>query len=88
MLFFAQENEWRLVVPRYDLTYSGISVRAMGVRLVPYVECPFEDSAIAEIVIGPGGDLHSERAVLALLAANGYDPDEIQISHSSAPFRG
>jgi hypothetical protein len=85
---FAQENEWRLVVPRYDLDYAGIAVRAMGGRLVPYVECPFEDTAIVEIVIGPGGDLHSERAVLALLAANGYDPDKVQVSHSAAPFRG
>ena len=85
---FAQENEWRLVVPRYDLDYSNIKVRAIGGRLIPYVECPFEDDAISEIVIGPGGDLHSERAVLALLAANEFNPDKVQIAYSAAPFRG
>ena len=85
---FEQENEWRLVVPRYDLDYTGMKVRTAGGQLVPYVECSFERTAIAEIVIGPGGDLHSERAVRALLFANGYDPDTIQVSYSAAPFRG
>jgi hypothetical protein len=85
---FAHENEWRLVVPRYDLDYANIAVRSVGGRHIPYVNCHFADDAIAEIVIGPGGDLHSERAVRTLLAAKGYNSDTIQISQSSAPFRG
>lgn len=85
---FAEEHEWRLVKPRYDLEFEGISVRFAGNRAIPYVMCPFEKSAVAEIVIGPGGDLHSERAVRALLAENDYDHAKITISHSTAPFRG
>jgi Protein of unknown function (DUF2971) len=84
---FHQEREWRLVVRPLTIDRTEIRVRVSS-EVVPYVECTFPQSCIAEIVIGPGGDFHSERAVRALLRANGYDPAEVQITQSRAPFRG
>jgi hypothetical protein len=84
---FEQEREWRLVVSRYNTALDGIKVRATP-GLVPYVECSFDQSCVAEIVIGPGGDFHSERAVRALLKANDYRPNALRITQSRAPFRG
>lgn len=85
---FAQEKEWRLVVPRYSGDYSNVKVLARGQDLVPYVECAFPTAAVAEIVIGPGGDFHAVRAVRALLQEHGYDTNTVCISQSTAPFRG
>lgn len=84
---FAQEREWRLVHSRYNQPLEDVQVRTSP-TLIPYVQCPFDDLAVREIVIGPGGDLHSERAVRALLQARGYRPNEIAITQSRAPFRG
>jgi hypothetical protein len=84
---FAQEAEWRLIVSKDGHQGLPVSVRTTP-RLIPYVELPFEDSWVAEIVIGPGGDSHSVRAVRAALRAHNYDINEVQISHSEAPFRG
>jgi hypothetical protein len=85
---FEQEVEWRLILPYDGLSgHRPVEVRTSP-RLIPYVEMPFDPSSIAEIVIGPGGDFHSERAVRAALRANEYDPDKVQITHSEAPFRG
>lgn len=85
---FALEKEWRLVVPRYSGDYSNVKVLARGQDLVPYVDCKFPAPAVAEIVIGPGGDFHSVRAVRALLQQHGYDTSEVCITQSSAPFKG
>jgi hypothetical protein len=86
---FDQEVEWRLTA----LNYGGggrsypVKVRTSP-RLIPYMELPFNPSCVVEIIIGPGGDFHSMRAVRALLKADSYNPDEVQITHSRAPFRG
>ncbi|TGD90565.1 DUF2971 domain-containing protein [Mycolicibacterium sp. CH28] len=84
---FEQEKEFRLAIPRYDVDLREVKVRLTS-SLVPYIECNFNKQCVAEIVIGPGGNLHSVRAVRALLKQYGYDPEEIQITHSNAPFRG
>ncbi len=85
---FKQEEEWRLILSRYGVgTPAQVKVRTSP-QLTPFVELGFDGSCVAEIVIGPGGDVHSERAVRAALRANGYDPDSVQITHSKAPFRG
>jgi hypothetical protein len=84
---FAQEKEWRLVHSRYNQALEDVKVRTAPI-LIPYVECPFDDSALMEIVIGPGGTVHSERAVRALLTAHGFHPNSIAITQSRAPFRG
>jgi hypothetical protein len=85
---FAQEAEWRVILS----TYAGLGTPDIKVRpyprLTPFVELPFERSAIAEIVIGPGGDFHSERAVRMALKSYGYGVDEVKIRQSRAPFRG
>ena len=84
---FQQEIEWRLIVSNYGGSAPPVKVRTSP-RLISYIELRFEPSCIAEIVIGPGGDSHSERAVRAALRANNYDPSGVQISQSKAPFRG
>ena len=85
---FKQEEEWRLILSKYGVgTPAQVKVRTSP-QLTPYVELGFDQSCIAEIVIGPGGDSHSERAVRAALRANNYNPNEVQITHSRAPFRG
>lgn len=84
---FEQEREWRLVHSRYNQQLEDVKVRTTP-TLIPYVECPFDDLTVREIVIGPGGDVHSERAVRALLHARGYRPNTIAITQSRAPFRG
>jgi Protein of unknown function (DUF2971) len=84
---FQQEAEWRLIVSKDSDQGLPARVRTMP-RLIPYVELPFEDSWVAEIVIGPGGDSHSVRAVRAALRAHNYDTNKVQITHSEAPFRG
>ena len=84
---FEQEIEWRLIVSSYDMSHHPVQVRTSP-RLTPYVELDFESSCIAEIVIGPGGDFHSERAVRAALRSHGHDPDMVRITQSKAPFRG
>jgi hypothetical protein len=85
---FKQEEEWRLILSRYGVgTPAQVKVRTSP-QLTPYIELEFDQSCIAEIVIGPGGDSHSERAVRAALQANNYNPNEVQITHSRAPFRG
>jgi hypothetical protein len=83
---FEQEREWRLVVN--DLGNRPVKVRTTSSALIPYVECSFSPSCVTEIVIGPGGNVHSERAVRALLTAHGYDAEAVQITQSRAPFRG
>jgi hypothetical protein len=85
---FQAEHEWRLVISPRPEKPPVVRVRTTSSGLTPYVECPFEASAVGEIVIGPGGSFHSERAVRMLLRANGYDPDQVQITQSRAPFRG
>jgi hypothetical protein len=84
---FKQEVEWRLTVSNYGRTAPPVKVRTSP-RLIPYVELRFQRSCIAEIVIGPGGDSHSVRAVRAALRANNYNANEVLISQSDAPFRG
>jgi hypothetical protein len=84
---FWQEREWRLVVsPQQGRDRPQVKVRVAS-QLVPYVECGFEPSCVAEIVIGPGGDFHTERAVRMLLRAKGYNPEEVKITQSRAPYR-
>lgn len=85
---FKQEKEWRLVVPHYNLKYDEVKVRPGTQGVVPYVELGFPREAVAEIVIGPGGDFHSVRAARALLAQHNYDTTKVHIAHSAAPFRG
>jgi hypothetical protein len=85
---FEAEREWRLVVSPNPERPPVVGVRVRSAGLTPYVECAFARSCVAEIVIGPGGSFHSERAVRMLLRANGYNPDEVQITQSRAPYRG
>jgi len=85
---FKQEEEWRLIVSKYGVgTPAEVRVRPSP-RLTPYIELAFETSCVAEIVIGPGGDSNSERAVRAALRSHNFDPNSIQITHSTAPFKG
>jgi hypothetical protein len=85
---FHQEREWRLVVsPQQGRDRPEVKVRSTASGLVPYVEWAFEPPYLAEIVIGPGGDLHSERAVRMLLRARGFVPEQLQITQSRAPYR-
>ena len=85
---FKQEEEWRLIVSNYGVgTPTKVKVRTSP-RLTPYIELGFEESCIAEIVVGPGGDSDSERAVRAALRSHNFDPDAVQVAHSTAPFRG
>jgi hypothetical protein len=84
---FEQEIEWRLIVPNYGGTAPPVQVRTSP-RLIPYVDLKFDQSSIVEIVIGPGGDFHSVRAVRAALTATNYDLNKIKITQSEAPFRG
>jgi Protein of unknown function (DUF2971) len=84
---FQQELEWRIIVTDYSSRSPLVKVRTSP-RLIPYVELRFDESCIAEIVIGPGGDFHSVRAVRAALQTNGYDSNQVRITHSEAPFRG
>ena len=84
---FKQEVEWRLIVPNYGGATPPVQVRTSP-RFIPYVDLKFDQSCIAEIVIGPGGDFHSVRAVRAALTASSYDLEKVQITQSDAPFRG
>jgi hypothetical protein len=84
---FEEENEWRLIASNYRGSAPPVKVRTSP-RLIPYIELRFQPSCIAKIVIGPGGDAHSERAVRAALRASNYDPNGVQITQSRAPFRG
>lgn len=84
---FWGEREWRLVVsPRSDVEQT-VQTRVTPKGIVPYVEVAFDQSCVVEIVIGPGGDFHSERAVRMLLRSNDYDPDRVIITQSLAPYR-
>jgi hypothetical protein len=85
---FQAEHEWRLVISPRPEKPPAARVRMTASGLTPYVECAFERSCVVEIVIGPGGSFHSERAVRMLLRTNGYNPDEVQITQSLAPYRG
>jgi hypothetical protein len=85
---FEGEREWRLVVsPRPDHP-PAVRARVTSSGLTPYVELPFDLSCVVEVVIGPGGNLHSERAVRMLLRAHGYDPETVNVTQSRAPYRG
>jgi hypothetical protein len=84
---FQQEIEWRLIVSTYGGSAPPVKVRTSP-RLTPYLELRFQQPCLAEIVIGPGGDAHSERAVRAALRTYNYDPSQVRISQSAAPFRG
>lgn len=84
---FDEEVEWRLIASNYGGTAPPVKVRTSP-RLSPYIELSFQSSCVAEIVIGPGGDRDSERAVRAALAAANFDPNAVQITQSRAPFRG
>ena len=81
---FKQEEEWRLILSKYGVgTPAQVKVRTSP-QLTPYVELGFDQSCIAEIVIGPGGDSHSERAVRAALRANNYNRTKCR-SHTLEP---
>lgn len=84
---FEQESEWRLIVSNYSGSAPPVKVRTSP-RLIPYIELKFDQPCVAEIVMGPGSDPYSERAVRAALRASSFDPNAVQITHSTAPFRG
>lgn len=84
---FESEREWRLVLsPRTDV-HQTVETRVTPKRIVPYVKVVFDKACIVEIVIAPGGDFHSERAVRMLLQSKGYNPDQVTITQSMAPYR-
>jgi len=85
---FKQEREWRLVVSPQPVDPPQVKTRVKSSALTPYIEIPFDKSCVVEVVIGPGGDFHAERAVRMLLRENGYDPDVVRITQSRVPYRG
>lgn len=87
---FKSEREWRVL-----LLHTGTSpnikfrrgIKAAG-GVTPYVELPFPDDAVAEIIIGPGTapDLR-ERAVWQMVASLGYNPSKVKVKHSKISYR-
>jgi len=84
---FKDELEWRVTVSRYARGPAKKLYFREGVRLVPYLKLRFDPSAVAWVFIGPGADIHDERALRGFLEANGYDLDRAWVERSNAPFR-
>jgi hypothetical protein len=94
---FAEEKEWRVVsrLRRVDLPGTEIlKFRTATLGLVPYVALDVSGgelsrrARIGEIVIGP--TLHpelAERSLRLLLAAVGYQEDEVLVTRSKIPLR-
>lgn len=87
---FKSEKEWRIIS-----LYTGTSpvikfrrgIKAAG-GVTPYIELPFSDDAVVEIVIGPGtaSDLR-ERAIWQLVSSVGYDTSKVKVRHSKIAYR-
>lgn len=78
---FAEEKEWRAVVS------DGQALFRPGANgITPYVQLELPSEAVSEVRVGPGHDTRLRaQAAGRLLAATGRD---VQVSASSAPYRG
>lgn len=99
---FSEEREWRLVHdgPPKHLTgedgdeivdHESYDVRIVGDRLVPYRTLSIGTATshpFKEIVVGPRHDFESTRNALRLALLKWKVKDPIQITPSTAPYRG
>lgn len=84
---FAEENEWRIVVPAKGDVPQRFRAGAFG--LTPYIDLGLssEPSLIREVRLGPGAnDPHGERALTSLLVSRGHR--SATVGKSGAPYRG
>ena len=81
---FQEENEWRIVTASTWLTScftdDAFRFRATRYGIAPYLEMPFDKTAITQIVVGPRSPMRDKTDTLvALLKCNGFDPDGVQV---------
>lgn len=94
---FSEEREWRIIVRVHRSAVRDASLPRFRpsprLGLVPYVPLNFlgdqlSRMPIAEIVIGPTPHPELvERSVRLLLAAQGYEEGEVEVTHSVIPLR-
>lgn len=89
---FREENEWRFV--EHDAGMEQPEFRAGGIGLIPYMKLYFpitdgtyDEPAITEIVVGPGGNRELRAKALERLLHKIGSPDT-RVRLSEAPFRG
>jgi hypothetical protein len=91
---FAEEREWRYVVPSIQADLDKVQFRELRGMIVPYIEVPSlpsEDGKraplpITRIIQGPLGDPElGERSLRLLLRKYGYD--NVQIERANIPLR-
>jgi hypothetical protein len=83
---FSEEAEWRLIVMGL-LGEVAVRFRAGRLGVIPYVELPLPEKAIAEVVVGPGENRQLRtQGVERLLAEHGMH--DAVVRQSETPFRG
>lgn len=85
---FAEEEEWRLVLPFFTVWTGAVRYRDGGRLLVPYIPVPVGDWArlVARIRIGPTPHQHLEqRATSGLLTVSGFP--NATVVFSEVPYR-
>ena len=82
---FQEEREWRIIVATERYQRDEVKFRSSPISIVPYIEIPFEMSAISAIRVGPGRYVELRRqGVLRLLSALGREADVLT---SDIPLR-
>lgn len=87
---FREEQEWRIVV---SSERTGVRFRQTPVSIAPYVVLQLPTDALRAVIVGPGphADLRRD-AVERLVTGRRFEflveLPEVEVSESSAPFRG
>lgn len=83
---FREEQEWRLIISA-SFGEASVAFRSAHLGLIPYVELPLPERAIASVVVGPGEQRELRRhGVERLLDENGLE--DVEVRDTAAPFRG
>jgi hypothetical protein len=82
---FAEEQEWRLLSTSWGVP-EALCFRPGSVGLVPYIEADLPDSAVAQVIIGPGGYPDARvSGVRQLLERQGMH--DVEVIGSTSPLR-
>lgn len=85
---FAEEREWRLLFPFFNVWNPKVKFRDGGKVLVPYLPVPLgsQDSVVAQLRVGPTPHQELEiRAISGLLTNSGFRSAQVLLSE--VPFR-
>ncbi|MBY4139633.1 hypothetical protein HQO74_15655 [Rhodococcus fascians] len=86
---FQEESEWRLIVMQPAMANLRFRLGGHGNgSIVPFTQLVYAMDALVEIAIEPGNapDLR-ERALRQMLEIHGFGYNQVDVDHSTIPFR-